>query len=430
MSRRNLAFLLIVSSISYVCYRKADGDYRSRTGRIFNTFTKVMKVIDKNYLERVDEKVLFENALTGMVGSLDEYSEYIPPVHFKNFEERIEQEYAGIGVGIFKRPGKGFPVITTIVVGSPAFEAGLLIGDKLMRINGDPSESWQLDEIASRLRGKEGDIVQLSLLRGDSSDPIEVTLKRSLVQSPSVMGYTQVPTGEWKYLIAPDKAIAYLRVDTFGRHTVQELQSVLEKLSGQGLSGLILDLRNNAGGLLESATGVCNLFVKSGRIVSTVGRDQIEHEVFQANGDARFSELPMVVLVNHQSASASEIVAACLQDHGRAVIVGERTWGKGTVQNVIPLDDGTSAIKLTTATYWRPSGTNIHRKKDATEQDVWGVVPNSDYQIKLTDEQLKKLIDGRDPTKPLDESQLLDLDPQLKKALEALETKLSKPIAA
>ena len=189
-----------------------------------------------------------------------------------------------------------------------------------------------------------------------------------------------------------EKKIGYVRVTSFSRDTEDDLRKALEQLKQQKVRGLILDLRFNPGGLLTSAIAVCDMFIPEGkRIVSTKGRNTTE-KIWDAQPGAKFTGFPMVVLVNHYSASASEIVSACLQDHNRATIIGERTWGKGSVQNVVELEEGHSALKLTTATYSRPNGHNIHRFPDAKDSDEWGVKPNSGFDVALNNSELGALL--------------------------------------
>jgi carboxyl-terminal processing protease len=184
--------------------------------------------------------------------------------------------------------------------------------------------------------------------------------------------------------------IGYIRVTSFSRYTVRELRAAMDELTDQTLNGLILDLRSNPGGLLSAAVEVCEMFVEEGTIVSTSGRN-VEPRQWTAHKAGTYSGFPMAVLVNRFSASASEIVAACLQDHARAVVVGQRTWGKGSVQNVLALEQGRSALKLTTAEYHRPNGKNIDRETDASENDDWGVTPDDGFEFRLSDGEAASL---------------------------------------
>ena len=199
---------------------------------------------------------------------------------------------------------------------------------------------------------------------------------------------------KWDFMFDAQQRIGYVRITAFSRETLQEVERALETLKKQKMRGLVLDLRFNPGGLLKSATDIADLFVADGLIVTTRGRNTPPREV-SAHKDGTFEDFPMVVLVNRYSASASEIVSACLQDHHRAIVIGERTWGKGSVQNVIDLEGGKSALKLTTASYWRPSGKNIHRFPDAKETDEWGVMTDKGYEVKLTDAEMNSLLSYR-----------------------------------
>jgi carboxyl-terminal processing protease len=217
-----------------------------------------------------------------------------------------------------------------------------------------------------------------------------VTLTREIVKVRTALGFRRLDDDSWDYMLSPEKGIGYIRVTQFSRNTVEELTEALDKLKSLDVKGLVLDLRNNPGGLLSSAIEASDLFVSEGRIVSTEGRNTARPP-WNARKAGTYEGFPMAVLVNHRSASASEIVAACLQDHDRAVVVGERTWGKGSVQNIIELEDGRSALKLTTAGYKRPSGAKIHRFPDSEDKDEWGVTPNEGYGVTLSAEEAKQL---------------------------------------
>jgi carboxyl-terminal processing protease len=215
-----------------------------------------------------------------------------------------------------------------------------------------------------------------------------------VIHVDTVMGDRRKPNDEWDFLLDSDKRIGYIRLTAFSRDTASDLREALDELTSGGLRGLVLDLRFNPGGLLNSAVDVADLFLADGTIVSTKGRAVPERK-WEAKKDGTFDGFPMVVLVNRYSASASEIVSAALQDHKRAIVIGERSWGKGSVQNVIELESGKSALKLTTASYQRPNGHNIHRFPDAKETDEWGVKPNDGFEIKLSDRELGRLVQYR-----------------------------------
>jgi carboxyl-terminal processing protease len=240
-----------------------------------------------------------------------------------------------------------------------------------------------VDDAVKILKGKEGEEVTIGVLHAGTSQVEHLKMPRARIHVPTVMGDSYKPDGTWNFMLDADKKIGYIRLSAFSRNTAKELKETLTQLTSQGMKGLVLDLRFNPGGLLTSAVEIADLFLDEGKIVSTKGRNT-EERVQYARKSGTFSGFPMAVLVNHYSASASEIVSAALQDHKRAVVVGERTWGKGSVQNVIELESGKSALKLTTASYHRPSGKNIHRFPDSKETDEWGVMPDENYAVPFT----------------------------------------------
>jgi carboxyl-terminal processing protease len=250
-----------------------------------------------------------------------------------------------------------------------------------------------------------------------------------------VLGDHRNADDAWNFWLDQERGIAYIRLTGFGRHTPADLRKALETLGKDNIKGLIIDLRNNPGGLLSAAIEIADLFIETGRIVSTAGRSTAE-QAWDAKKDGTYSGFPMAVLVNRYSASASEIVSACLQDHDRAVIIGERTWGKGSVQNIIELESGRSALKLTTAGYKRPSGRNIHKFEGAKDDEDWGVRPNSGWEVKVTDEVLRAILLARQQRdiirKPqpdeLPTSAPLGEDPQLLKAVQYVREKLGDPL--
>ncbi len=210
------------------------------------------------------------------------------------------------------------------------------------------------------------------------------------------MGYQRRPDGKWAYRLPGHPEIGYIWIESFGDLTAEELERALRQAL-PNVRGLIFDVRENAGGLLDAAVAVCDMFLDQGQIVSVRGRDPRDTRMFSARATKTIVpvEIPIVVLADKFSASAAEIFAACLQDSQRAVVIGERTWGKGTVQNLIELEAGRSALRLTTATYWRPSGHNIHRLPDNTDKDEWGVQPNDGFEVKLSEDEFKAMVKSR-----------------------------------
>jgi carboxyl-terminal processing protease len=348
--------------------------------------------VQRNYVKEVDRRKLVEAAIKGVLSELDPYSTYISPSELRQFESSVESEFGGIGITISTDDGQ-LRVLSPLV-GTPAYRAGLIAGDAIVEIDGKNTADLSLDDAVKQLKGEVGSKVTLAVVHPGQSERKTVTLTREVVHVSTVLGDRRKDDDSWDFLLDHAGKIAYVRITGFSRDTGEELKQALQELTGQGMKALILDLRFNPGGLLSSAIEVSDLFVSEGRIVSTKGRNTAER-VWNAHKEGTFEGFPMVVLVNRYSASASEIVSACLQDHHRAVIMGERTWGKGSVQNVIPLEENHSALKLTTAAYKRPSGKNIHRFPGAKEEDEWGVMPDKGFLLRLTDDELLAQMDDR-----------------------------------
>jgi carboxyl-terminal processing protease len=222
----------------------------------------------------------------------------------------------------------------------------------------------------------------------------KLTMNRAIIDVPSVLGDARKPDDSWDFMYDKEKKIGYVRISSFIQNTTDELKKALQELKAEGMRGLIVDLRDNPGGLLGAAVEISDLFVTDGLIVSTKGRNTVTKS-YEAEKEGTYEGFPMVVLVNQNSASAAEIVSACLQDHKRAKVVGQRTYGKGSVQNIIELEDGNSVLKLTVATYQRPSGKNIHRFKNAKPSDEWGVSPDPGLEVKVSGRDYEDWFLGR-----------------------------------
>ncbi|MEX2138180.1 MAG: S41 family peptidase [Pirellulales bacterium] len=429
MPRANLLAILFTALVSFVCYQAQD---RNPYGRYF---AEIMEHVEERYVEDVNTERLFASAVNGMLGELDENSMYIGPAESDEFRQSLDQEFGGIGIHINHDPKTRELTVVATIVDTPAYRAGILAGDKIVRIDGKNVK--ELDDPTAHIKGKPGDAVKLTIARPDVKEPIEMAaIERAIIQVPSVLGDTRRPDGDWSFFLPGHPRIAYVRIINFGKHTREELETVMTNLEDKGFDALVLDLRNNPGGYLDAAVYASDLFLESGTIATVRGRDaNLVREHYQATAPGTYSGFPMVVLINRYSASASEIVAASLQDHGRALVVGERSYGKGTVQSVIPLGDGHRDLKLTTAYYFRPSNKKIHRRPDPTqpdghenEQAEWGVMPNEGYRIKLSDEELSNWAEWwrkRDVASKNDKAPKLDeADKQLGKALEYLEKQL------
>ena len=436
MPRRTLWIIFAVAVISLACYERAD---HNRYGR---WFSEVMEAIEHNYVEPVSEQDLFEGALNGMVGRLDDYSAFLTRSEAPQFEESLDGEYGGVGIELALEGQEKQLTVVSPLMGTPAYKAGILAGDKIMAIDGRGTQNLALKDIVRLLRGKPGAEVALSVRRPGREGALDFRLTRARIQTDSVLGDARNPDGSWDFLLPGPERIGYVRIAAFGKTTVSEFEAALKWLTERNCQGVILDMRNNPGGLLNSGEEICDLFVPAGAvIVSTRGRDARERNRYEATGRGPYQKLPLVVLVNDKSASAAEIVAACLQDHGRATVVGERTWGKGTVQNVIPLEGGKSLLKLTIASYWRPSGKNIHRLSSSKEGDEWGVKPDAGCEVKLDErqradfvEQARKLdhaprvgtssvVESAEKTSP--PMTRVEVDRQLQRAVEVMREKLA-----
>ncbi len=384
--------------------------------------------------------------MRGMVGRLDDYSSFLPSKLKSRFDEALGQKYGGVGIEVNLDGDDDNKRLTVVSarVGGPAYQAGVLAGDQIVGIGEKNTESFTLEDGLKLLRGDPGTQVTLRVRRAGYDKPLEFTITRALIKIDSVMGDVRQRDGSWNYLLPGTDRIGYVRIVSFGDLTVAEFTEAMQWLSDHDCRGLVIDVRNNPGGLLEAAEKVCDLFLPAGAvIVTTRGRDARVKQELRASGSGPYQDLPIVVLVNSMSASASEIVAACLQDHGRAKVVGERSFGKGTVQNLIPVEAGRSSLKLTIATYWRPSEKNIHRMSTSKDTDEWGVRPDPDGEVKLDPKQevawqeARRQRDGQAPTgadapdeAESNASDPLKFDSQLRRSVELLRQELAKSTAA
>lgn len=444
MPPRNVAILLGTILFSALCYVKTTHH------RYAALVAEAMEIVRTESLTEVQPRQLFDHAMAGMVERLDPYSQYVPPGKLQSFQESIEQEFGGIGIVVERDGGDGRIVVVSTMLGSPAHQAGIRAGDTILAVDNLPTRDMSYEEVRSRIRGKPGTTVRLTVRHLDESQDQEVLVERAIINVLSVLGDVRDAEGNWVYVLEGHPTIGYVRIVTFGEKTVSELKTAISRLP-QPLDGLILDVRNNSGGLLSAAVETCDLFLDEGVIVTTRGRHGAIRSTYRATPSVALPKsVPLVVLINRYSASASEIVAACLQDHGRAVVVGERSWGKGTVQNVYPFEGGRSALKLTVASYWRPNGQNIHRQEGAGEEMPWGVRPDPGLEVTLTEDQLDQLArlrqrrDVLGPVVSTGPAAIADAtdtastppsnvnqpwqDPQLQKAVEYLRQSLPSPV--
>lgn len=310
-------------------------------------FTNVLALVQKNYVDKVTTKQLIDGAITGMLNALDPHSAYLSPDLYKELQVDTRGSFGGLGIEITTRNN----VLTVVspIEDTPAYRAGIKPGDQIIKIEDEFTKDMPLVEAVKKMRGPKGTTIHITLRRESEPDLIELTITREVIKIRSVKSRLL------------EKGYGYLRITQFQERTDDDLRRALSKLEEQNggpLSGLVLDLRNNPGGLLTQAVRVSDEFIDSGLVVYTDGRLENQKQKYFAHKSGTHADFPMVVLVNSGSASASEIVAGCLQDHKRALVLGTQTFGKGSVQTILPLDDS-AAVRLTTARYYTPNGRSI-----------------------------------------------------------------------
>jgi carboxyl-terminal processing protease len=343
------AFLLGVVAHAALAPAPVLAETRTRVYRALDVFADVFGRIQRQYVEPVDEATLIEGAVDGMLGRLDPHSELMTPDEYAQFKDQTRGAYSGIGLEIGRRDER--LAIIAPIEGTPADKAGLRAGDRILRIDGESTKGMSVGDAVRRMRGAEGTVLRLRVVSTDEA-PRDVVVERARIRIDSVHA-AALPGG-----------VAHLRIRAFQEDTADALgrgYAELTRAAGAPLSGVVLDLRNNPGGLLEQAVAVADLFIEDGPVVHTEGRDGRVLQKWSAGARDAITDAPVVVVVNSGSASASEIVAGALQDRRRAVVLGTRTFGKGSVQQVFPLEDA-SALKLTIARYFSPSGRAIQAK--------------------------------------------------------------------
>lgn len=368
-------------------------------------FSDAISAIRSDYVDEVDSKKIIYGSMRGMLSSLDDYSSFLDPDEHKEIAVEAKGEFGGLGVEIMLKDG--ILTVITPIVGTPADAAGVKSGDRIVRIDGKTTKNIKLNDAVKMMRGNPGTQVILTVWREKDQRVLDIPIKRAVINIASVKD---------AYLI--DGKIGYIRLIEFQEKAGRQFEESLKKLEGQGMDALILDLRNNPGGLLDSAIEVSEKFLPKDKvIVSTKSRAPSQNAVFKSGGQYKHPQYPVIVLVNDGSASASEIVAGSLKDNKRAIIMGTKTFGKGSVQTVIPLKDG-SALRLTTALYYTPNGKSImndgivpdviveeeeFKNKDKTGADIFERIEK--------DSQIKKAAKTGKP------GELIERDNQLREAV-------------
>ena len=319
--------------------------YASETYEDLQIFAEVLAQVKKHYVEETQTKDLVHGALRGMLASLDPHSSFMTQDMFKEMQVETKGEFGGLGIQIGVKNNR-LTVIAPIE-DTPAFTAGIQAGDVITKVDETPTKDLTLMEAVQRMRGARGTSVNLTVEREGTENPLDFTLTRDIIKIQSVRS---------KLL---EGNLGYVRINQFQESTAEDLTREIETLVPKDIQGLIIDLRNNPGGLLTAAVGVSEQFLDSGRLVVSIQGRNGKKDEYRARTTSKNYEYPMIVLVNHGSASASEIVAAAMQDWGKAVIIGTTTFGKGSVQTILPLSDG-SGLRLTTAKYYTPNGKSIH----------------------------------------------------------------------
>lgn len=334
------------------------------------------------YVETPDENKMVESAVRAMVNSVeDPFTVYIPPEELGAFDKAIRGTFSGIGaeVDILQR----YLHIVSPIEDSPAWKAGVLAGDTVLEINGESTLDMKISDAITRLQGEEGTEVKLKVRHETGAEAV-LSITRARINTQTIKGFRRDEQGKWDYMLDAKNKIGYVRIMQFTEKTADDMRGALKQLADQGVKGLVLDMRFNPGGLLESAVQISSMFLEKGkRVVSVKGR-VVRERVDFALGDPILPETPLAVLANESSASASEVVTGALTDNKRAVMIGTRTFGKGSVQQVLMLDNGLGAIKLTNAYYYFPNGRNIHRRPNSTE---WGVDPDDGMYVPMTREE-------------------------------------------
>jgi carboxyl-terminal processing protease len=452
MPKRNLAWILVVVMIALLMWQLPQTIAgRDSLFQAFGPLIDVRSQIHKRYVDQIDDEKLVNAAVDAGIDAMmstlqDPYALYLDEREYARFQRQSEGMFGGIGVDVWAT-GDGLEVLSR-EPNSPALAAGIRPGDIITHIDDKPANTIPLHDLVNNmLNGQPGSTVTVTVVRPSSNGdpPRRLKLVRAVIQLNPVKGWSRSRSGGWRYLLDEDYGIGYVRLTKFTPNAANRLNEEIERLLRANLRGLILDLRQNTGGLLSAACDVADGFLDDGLIVSTSGRKADGKQWF-ARRDGTYPDFQMAVLIDGGTASAAEIVAGAMRDNRRALVVGEHSYGKGSVQEVVRLDHSGGAIKLTTAYYYLPGGECIQRTPESEARGAWGVRPN--LPVNMTDEQRRRWFAvwreiGREPVPgassrpstmpeiddPVDlktsARRLLDVDIQLKKAVEYLQRRIS-----
>lgn len=364
---RNGILLLLTFCLPLQVYAEISEEERQSTYQQLETFANVLSILQENYVDEIDARNVMEGAISGMLLSLDPHSSYLKPEDFKELQEETEGSFSGIGIEVTIEDG--LLTVVSPIEETPADRAGLKAKDIIVKINGELTQSMNPMEAIKKLRGPAGSEIILAIHRAGWEELRDFSLTRDTIPLHSVKESFLEP------------GLAYIRITNFQSQTTKDVQDALQKLQQQHpINGLILDLRNNPGGLLDQAVSVTDIFLDGGLVVYTKGRVREQNMTFQAHGNGGKNLFPLVVLVNEGSASASEIVTGAIQDHKRGIIVGTKTFGKGSVQTILSLPEG-AGLRMTTARYYTPSGRSIQ---------ATGITPDVDVPFTSSEGKAKK----------------------------------------
>lgn len=402
-------------------------DYES-----LEAFSSILSIVKKNYVEDVETKNLVSGAINGMLSSLDPHSAYLTPDLYKDLQSDTQGRFGGLGIEITVKGG----ILTVVspIEDTPAAKAGIKPGDQIFKIEEEFTKDMSLVDAVKKMRGLKGTKINLTIRRENAPELLDFTLVRDVIRVQSVRSRNLEP------------GYGYIRLAQFQERSDRDMQRALEKMTAEkgGIKGLVLDLRNNPGGLLTQAVRVSDMFLESGMIVYTEGRIEAQKQKYFAQKEGTWLDFPVVVLVNGGSASASEIVAGALQDHQRAIVLGTKTFGKGSVQTILPLDDN-SALRLTTARYFTPKGRSIQatgivpdiiveaapapdakaderKRPSLREENLPGHLMNPQQSPATPQEQLDKEKEKQIPSSAPTGDETIDNDTQLKRALDLLKS--------